>query len=121
MAFPWTEVATIATAAGAGAAWLAASASREAVSRTHRPFVWTNGTTHTPRVVPQGRVRLHNDGPGVALDVRWSVRIMHDPEELPADYDERLEERTHATEPMRGMRSGESSGWWEGVSASGVA
>jgi hypothetical protein len=39
VALPWREVGSVAAAAGAGAAWLAARTSREAVDRQHRPFV----------------------------------------------------------------------------------
>jgi hypothetical protein len=117
VAFPWTEVGAIATAAGAAAAWRAAGASREAVARAHRPFVWPEFDYDYEGAGPGEtvwRVRLHNDGPGVALDVRWSVREIFDSRgltasELQAAYD-RADENTRklASEPIRGMRAGQS-------------
>jgi hypothetical protein len=112
MAVPWTELAAVATAAGAGAAWLAASASRTAVARTHRPFVWPDWDRDYNQDEGQyeWRVRLHNDGPGVALDVRWSVWVEQPPEEMggPPNDDAEDQLRRAASEPIRGMRPGES-------------
>jgi hypothetical protein len=107
VAFPTTEVAAGASAAGAVAAWLAATTSREAVARSHRPFVWPEWTVEPAEESEEKRqawlVRLHNDGPGVALDVRWSV-------EGAAQYPEQYETTAAdlASEPIRGMRPGMS-------------
>lgn len=124
MAFPWIEVAAIATAAGAGAAWRSALASSEAVARTHRPFVWPDWKFEQgPEATGQDwSVRLHNDGPGVALDVRWSVYGLEPPEEVggPPDHDPEELLRRGASEPIRGMRPGTSTGWMSGTSESGV-
>lgn len=123
MAFPWIEVAAIATAAGAGAAWRSALASSEAVARTHRPFVWPDWRyEHVAEGKgPEWSVRLHNDGPGVALDVRWSVYVLQPPEEFGgrADFDPTQEMRRNASEPIRGMRPGTNTGWMSGTSESG--
>jgi hypothetical protein len=131
MAFPWTELGAVATAAGAGAAWLAATASREAVARTHRPFVWPEWVyepSDDSSEPWEWRVRLHNDGPGVALDVRWSVRVMFAPPHLSVYPEEEVrakaeeETRRRASDPIRGLRPGESwphSGWLTGTSPPG--
>jgi hypothetical protein len=127
MAFPWTEVGAVATAAGAGAAWLAASASRQAVARTHRPFVWPEWGAEWSREDGryEWRVRLHNDGPGVALDVRWSVWVEHPPEDGDGRHSAEAEEQVRrlASEPIRGMRPGQTvppDGWLTGTSEVGA-
>jgi hypothetical protein len=58
------------------AAAFAARMSRAAVERDHLAFVWAEVTDERPDPVVSRRrirVRLHSDGPGVALDVRWSL------------------------------------------------
>jgi hypothetical protein len=69
------ELIAIAIAAvSATASALSARASRLSVDRAHRAFVWPE--IRSPRDHGQSeplRVRLRNDGPGVAYDVRWSV------------------------------------------------
>jgi hypothetical protein len=54
-------------------------------------------------------VRLHNDGPGLALDVRWSLKFVRD-----ADSDEERRrslrlQRELASAPIRGLRPGQAS------------
>jgi hypothetical protein len=85
MAFPWPEVAACAGAASATAAWLSAGASREAVARAHRPFVLPRLFSEVPEwLEPEDsqlqlwQVHLGNEGPGVALDVRYSVVFLHE-------------------------------------------
>jgi hypothetical protein len=61
-------------AISAAASAVSAHASRTAVDRSHRAFVWPV-ISHTTD--PEGRrvlrLRLHNDGPGAGYDVRWAV------------------------------------------------
>jgi hypothetical protein len=107
VAFPWTEVAAVATAAGAGAAWLAATASRQAVVRANRPFVWPEAHESESNGKRTVRVRLHNDGPGVALDVRWS--LVFPAKDRLADRDQFLElVKQLASSTTRGLPPGES-------------
>ena len=80
-----TAVAVGAAVAAGGSAWYA----RTALEREHWPFVWPeycllpiddkgnelgDGAAFDPR---EGEyklaVRLHNDGPGLALDVAWTI------------------------------------------------
>jgi len=109
VAFPWTEVATIAAAAGAGAAWRSAGASRQAVARANRPFVWPSFFESTTESELAVSVQVHNDGPGVALDVRWSLAFF---DEHDSSEDERRSEELTgrlASEPSRGLRARDSS------------
>jgi hypothetical protein len=71
-------VAAVAGAASAMAAAFAARASRASVERAHRPFVYgepgiKSAWEGPPAVVA---VRLHNDGTGVALDVRFRLEAV---------------------------------------------
>ena len=71
------EVAAIAAALSALAAWVSAWNSRQAVARAHRPFVYGEPEIRTDKVNLPGQrliaVRLRNDGAGVALDVRFRL------------------------------------------------
>jgi hypothetical protein len=88
-------VATAIAALSATAAAVSARSSRQAVTQANAPFVW-------PSIAIRGRprqyvlaVRLHNDGPGVAFDVRFAAAsALHD-------------FREYAIAPVRAMRSGE--------------
>lgn len=61
-------------ALSSGAAATSAYISRQAVDRAHRAFVWPTISFETDSAGRQVlRVQLHNDGPGTAYDVRWSV------------------------------------------------
>jgi hypothetical protein len=74
----WATVASaVAGAGGAIAAWRSARASRDAVRRSNMPFVWPSYEVEYGEEEPTTglqlntvRVVLHNDGPGIALDVR---------------------------------------------------
>jgi hypothetical protein len=75
-----TNVLQVVTAASGlaatAAAAFAARMSRAAVERDNLAFVWAEVTDDRPdSVVPRRRIRvqLHSDGPGIALDVRWSL------------------------------------------------
>jgi hypothetical protein len=113
VAFPWPELGAIGAAAGAAAAWRSASASQRAVARAHTPFVfpdWRFPKGSGENEDYEWQVQLHNEGPGIALDVRWSFAI---PEWASRGDRERetLRSRALASEAIRALRPGESSGW----------
>lgn len=61
-------------AASAAVSAFSAYTSRQAVDRSHRPFVWptiSQQRGHDGRTILS--IRLHNDGSGTAFDVRWSL------------------------------------------------
>lgn len=102
-------------AVSAAAAAVSAVATKQSVERSHRPFVWpaiSHGSDGGTRVL---RVRLHNDGAGVAYDVRWSFGTII--ESSPGTYDENREDaKTEASLAIRAIRPGESvppRGWLE--------
>lgn len=72
-------VAAVATVIAVGLAAWSASLSRAAVERANMAFVWPAFTVghedswDDPKGPYGVRVRLHADGLGVALDVRWSL------------------------------------------------
>lgn len=75
-------ISAIAASAAAIFAAVSAGVSRVAVERGNLAFVWPEfwivepDTLHkTARLL----VRLHSDGPGIALDVRWSVFFHTEP------------------------------------------
>lgn len=111
------EVIPIVAGVGASiAAAVAAWTSRAAVERANLAFVWAElsfapGPTSVgdPSVDPALlRVQLHSDGPGIALDVRWSLG------EPAADPGRRAHRKTEeetarwATDAVRALRPGES-------------
>jgi hypothetical protein len=75
-----TVVSAVAGAAAAISARSSARGSRDAVRRSNLPFVWPSYEVeygeeepNTGMAVNTVRVTLHNDGPGIAIDVRWSM------------------------------------------------
>jgi hypothetical protein len=75
-------VSAVATSAAAIFAAGSARVSRTAVERGNLAFVWPEFSTHAQDVNHASRwlkVRLHSDGPGIALDVRWSVFFVPEP------------------------------------------
>jgi hypothetical protein len=80
-AVEWATVATaVATFAAAVSARSSAQASKDAVRRSNMPFVWPAYEVEYGEEEPMTgmqantvRTVLHNDGPGVAIDVRWSM------------------------------------------------
>lgn len=78
-------------AVGAGAAAVSASFSARAVALSHRPYVYGE---RAPLTMVVGQVRLHNDGPGTAVEVRFRVGA---PGVEPTDW----------SEPVRAMQPGE--------------
>lgn len=96
-------VAIAIAAASALAASVSARASRQAVTRANTPFVWPS-ISILPRSDSSGwslKVRLYNDGPAVAFDVRFSVH--DDTTEGPVGRVVR-----YVTPPVPAMRSGEA-------------
>jgi hypothetical protein len=88
-------VAAVASSLSAFAAAVSARSSRQAVTRSNAPFVWPAlriGSRDSG--VFSFYVRLHNDGPGVAFNVRFTVRTRED-------------EHGYVIPPIRAMRSGE--------------
>jgi hypothetical protein len=101
-----TAIATAAAVAALLSVWF----SRQAVERSHRPYVWpewrlepddpesvaTDAEAADDESEEEARaayerlkeeryrvlVRLHNDGPGVALDAQWSVERAYRPRRL---------------------------------------
>src|SRR6266550_1149565 len=72
--------AALAAGVAAFAAWVSAYQSRGAIELANRPFVWPALTAEIKGGDSEYKVwafkaRLHNDGPGVAIDVRWSVYV----------------------------------------------
>lgn len=93
------DIAPVFAAASAVAAAVSARTSRQAVTRANAPFVWPAITVLSEYGESVTRhvfgVRLHNDGPGVAFDVRFSVSAAeHGSDE-------------YVPPPIRAMRSGE--------------
>jgi hypothetical protein len=111
-----TEVAVV-VAAGTGAvsaaaAALSARASRNAVARAHRPYVWAEIHVVSGRSEKTwlAKVRLHSDGPGAAFDVSAAVGPHYVYERIRRSW-WRLWDRTlvgYATPPIRAMLSGEA-------------
>ncbi|HEX2126396.1 MAG TPA: hypothetical protein VHF45_07550 [Thermoleophilaceae bacterium] len=90
------DVAALAAAASAIAAWLSAHASRQGVSRANASFVWPAIRIGSAEPGPRTfYIRLHNDGPGITFDVRCTTQ---------ADWGA---EFAYVTPPVRAMRSGE--------------
>jgi hypothetical protein len=112
-----TTIAIALAAGSAVAAAVSAVASRKSVERAHRPFVWPAIFHGSDGDTPVLRIRLHNDGAGVAYDVRWSFGTIV--ETSPGSYDEdRDEARQEASLAIRAIRPGESvppedHGWLE--------
>lgn len=80
MVLQGTDLAALAAAISAVAASLSAYQSRRAIALANKPVVWPAFKLEraedfgNPRKYWAFRARLYNDGPGVALDVRWSVQ-----------------------------------------------
>jgi hypothetical protein len=94
----------------AAAAAYAATRSRAAVERANLAFVWAEPTFERLDGKPAARrlrVRLHSDGPGIALDVRWSI---DGPPEVTRAARRRARETVAATatRPVRALRPGEA-------------
>ena len=105
------EVATGIAALSAVAAWLSAANSRRAITLANRPFVWPAFTFKGGHRVAgdkhwELKARLHNDGPGVALDVRWSVHAPQSRKRRGVAAERQA--ASIASDPIRAMRSGES-------------
>lgn len=89
-------VATGLAAASAVAAAVSARSSHRAVTQAHTPFVWPSTAVRGPTLGQHNvAVRLHNDGPGVAFNVRFAVASGH------RDYGE------YAIAPIPAVRPGE--------------
>jgi hypothetical protein len=100
-----TEIGLLASAViSATAAALSAQASREALRRTRAPFIWP-AIAIRPSSRETGQhsigVRLHNDSPGVAFDVRFSLDFAAGSPEKPDT------ETRYVIPPVCAMRSGE--------------
>jgi hypothetical protein len=54
-------------------------------------------------------VRLHNDGPGVALDVRWSLMFWRAEDGAEDRRHSELLQRQLVSTPIRGLRPGQAS------------
>jgi hypothetical protein len=94
------------------------------------PFVWPAFTIDRSDEEASGhqqirvRVRLHNDGPGMAQDVRWSIYSPHTnprpylPKRWHRDTKAEAEAREHASPSVRAMQGTESvppeDGEWTG-------
>jgi len=97
-------------AAAATAATFAAFMSRAAVRRANLAFVWADFEYDQPdraSSMRRLRVQLHSDGPGIALDVRWSV---DGPPECGRAARRKAEKEVahRATPAIRALRPGES-------------
>ena len=99
---------------GAGVAGIAAAfaafMSFAATERTNFAFVWAELFFDSPDPDSQRsrlRVQLHSDGPGIALDVRWSIG---EPHESDRRAYRQAEEATadSATSVVRALRPGKS-------------
>jgi len=102
------EVIGIGIAAlSAGASAVAAYTSRLAVDRANQAFVWatiSHASDGGQRLV---RVRLHNEGPGVARDVRWSATTVSEVSPDKWDVDDEINVRNKSP-LIRAMQPGES-------------
>jgi hypothetical protein len=99
----WQAASAIAAAVSAIAAAIAARASRAAIQLAHRPFVYGEpaikrgpGDWDEPDGPPYVAVRMHNDGPGIALEARFRI-----------EYADRSW-HGEAIPPARAMQSGEA-------------
>ncbi len=75
-------VAAVATSIAAVAAAASAVLSRSAVERGNLAFVWPEfgvDEGYDDNEFPYVWVRLRSDGPGIALDVRWSIFVVPEP------------------------------------------
>lgn len=105
-----TELVQTVTAAtgvvAAGAAAFAARMSRATVERANLAFVWAEMTLDSiDDSTRRLRVQLHSDGPGIALDVRWSLGGPWDPTRTGYRRDQE-EVATRATPAIRALRPG---------------
>ncbi len=113
-------VAAAATVLAVGLAAWSARLSLAAVERANMAFVWPAFIVgHEDTWDNSGaygvRVRLHADGPGVALDVRWSLYFADEPGR---EKEAEAEAKARAAPAIRAMRPGESwpekdGGWSE--------
>jgi hypothetical protein len=106
-------VAIAAIAAIASA--VSASTSRLAVDRANQAFVWATISRASDGGQSLVRVRLHNEGPGVARDVRWSATTLTEVSADEWDVDDELILKNKSP-LIRAMQPGESlppeeSGW----------
>ena len=114
MATDLAQILTAGTGAvAAGAAAVAAFISRATVERADYAFVWAEVTQDQPGPDAQTqrlRVQLHSDGPGIALDVRWSLGGPWEPGR--SAYRRAQEEvAARATPAIRALSPGVSRPW----------
>lgn len=118
-----TVVSAVAAAGGAIAAWASARASRVAISRNNMPFVWPEYQVIYDETEDDGIetaavrvVTLHNDGPGIAVDVRWSTwspteapeRSRWLPRRWRRDAQADTQSRDSASKSIRAMQPGDT-------------
>lgn len=102
------ETIGIAIAAfSAAASAVSAYASRLAVDRANEAFVWATISYGSDGGQPLVRVRLHNEGPGVARDVRWSATALREIRPGKWEVDDDLA-ATNKSSLIRAMQPGES-------------
>ncbi len=102
-------VSAIAASASALASWRSAIASREALERTHRPFVMPSYLVRSAskRDAIVFDVTLHNEGATVALDTSWAVVLSNPLGSHPGVFS-RQYLSSSPTIPQRAIRPGES-------------
>ena len=91
------------------AAAAAAFMSRSAVERANLAFVWAEPSFDRPDPdsgMSRLRIQLHSDGPGIALDVRWSLGGPEDPG-WRAHRRAQRETASRATPAIRALRPGD--------------
>jgi hypothetical protein len=82
------------------------------VARAHKPFVfpeWDVGPPDEEYKRVWG-VRLNNEGPGIALDVRWSIAVPEGPSREDRTREEH-QSRALASEAIRALRPGQGTDW----------
>jgi len=105
-------------AVSAAVSAFSAYTSRQAVDRSHRPFVWPAiSNSRDPDGQHVLRIRLHNDGSGTAYDVRWSVGSVTEGRKGDIVDDVRLTS-DNVSQVIRALRPGEvlppaEAGWLE--------
>lgn len=110
LAEPAQLVAAIASSIAAVAAATSAILSRSAVERGNFAFVWPDFRVSEDESdgFSYVLVRLRSDGPGIALDVRWSLYFMPEPGRTARRRAESEAEAT-ASSAVRALRPGACS------------
>jgi hypothetical protein len=95
-----SDITVVVAAGGALAAAVSARSSARGVALSHRPYLYGEGSVsayeeRSGSSATVVSVRLHNDGPGTAVEVRWRVVAAGD---RPPDW---------APDPIRAMQPGE--------------